>query len=378
MDNDIIKIPTFKSGNFIISKKYKESEISGLLYGINILYKTVADLPILPDWASQLEVELVKRSIFGTAAIEGNPLNEEEVGKIISGPDKKDDIAKKAEQEIKNLKEVYDFIKTIVPSESPVDLTEQEIAKIHFMMTKNVSYELNEPGKYRNQKVQVGDKDHGGVYTPPKCLPDIKKLMEEFTIWINTENFKRQDPVVRAALAHYHLGLIHPFGNGNGRTARAIEGILLRSANIKYVPTMLSNYYYKKLDDYFWAFSLSRKNNDHDVTPFIKFVLDGVIDSLNEIKDRMIFYLRSLVIRDYSAFLKKNKVITQRQHDLITLMLEDHKSFTLNDLMNNPPFNLLYRDVSERTARRDIKKLLELELLDDQGGRYALNIQTIG
>ncbi|MFA7465761.1 MAG: hypothetical protein WCY54_11985, partial [Syntrophales bacterium] len=86
MDNDIIKIPTFKSGNFIISKKYKESEISGLLYGINILYKTVADLPILPDWASQLEVELVKRSIFGTAAIEGNPLNEEEVGKIISGP----------------------------------------------------------------------------------------------------------------------------------------------------------------------------------------------------------------------------------------------------------------------------------------------------
>lgn len=378
MDNDIIKIPTFKSGNFIISKKYKESEISGLLYGINILYKTVADLPILPDWASQLEVELVKRSIFGTAAIEGNPLNEEEVGKIISGPDKKDDIAKKAEQEIKNLKEVYDFIKTIVPSESPVDLTEQEIAKIHFMMTKNVSYELNEPGKYRNQKVQVGDKDHGGVYTPPKCLPDIKKLMEEFTIWINTENFKRQDPVVRAALAHYHLGLIHPFGNGNGRTARAIEGILLRSANIKYVPTMLSNYYYKKLDDYFWAFSLSRKNNDHDVTPFIKFVLDGVIDSLNEIKDRMIFYLRSLVIRDYSAFLKKNKVITQRQHDLITLMLEDHKSFTLNDLMNNPPFNLLYRDVSERTARRDIKKLLKLELLDDQGGRYALNIQTIG
>jgi len=141
---------------------------------------------------------------------------------------------------------------------------------------------------------------------------------------------------------------------------------------------MLSNYYYKKLDDYFWAFSLSRKNNDHDVTPFIKFVLDGVIDSLNEIKDRMIFYLRSLVIRDYSAFLKKNKVITQRQHDLITLMLEDHKSFTLNDLMNNPPFNLLYRDVSERTARRDIKKLLKLELLDDQGGRYALNIQTIG
>jgi len=305
-------------------------------------------------------------------------LNEDEVGKIISEADRKKDITKKAEQEIKNLKEVYDFMKTIAPAQSAVDLTEQEIAKIHFMMTKNVNYPLNEPGKYRNQKVQVGDKDHGGVYTPPKCLPDIKKLMEEFIRWINNENLKRQDPLIRAALTHFHLGLIHPFGNGNGRTARAIEGILLRESNIKYVPTMLSNYYYGKLDDYFRAFSLARKSKDHDVTAFIKFVLDGVIDSLNEIKDRIIYYLRSLVIRDYSVFLKHNKVITQRQHDLIMIMLENYKSLTLNDLMNNPPFNLLYRDVSERTARRDIKKLLKLELLHDQGGRYELNTQTIG
>ena len=379
MDNNIIiKVSTFKSGNFVFSRKYNDSELIGILYGIRVLYKTVADLPILPDWSSQLEVDIIRRSIFGTAAIEGNPLNEDEVGKIISETDEKKEPARKAEQEIKNIKAVYDFIKTLEPAGPAVDISEKEVAKIHSLMTNNVSYTLNEPGKYRNQKVQIGDKDHGGVYTPPKCLPDIEKLMKEFIRWINSESMKGQDPLIRAALAHYHLGIIHPFGNGNGRTARAVEGMLLRLSNIKYVPTMLSNYYYRKVDDYFWAFSLARKNKDCDLTVFVKFVLEGVIDSLTEIKDRMIFHLRSLVIRDYSAFLKRNKAITQRQHDLMIMMLENYRPFTLNDLMNNPPFNVLYRNRSERTARRDIKKLLELNLIIDKEGRCELNIQTIG
>lgn len=379
MDNSmIIKVPTFKSGNFIFSRKYNESELSGLLYGIRVLYKTVADLPILPEWSSQLEIDIIRRSIFGTAAIEGNPLNEDEVGKIISETDEKKDTARKAEQEIRNLKTVYTFIKGLEPAGFAVDLSEEKIAKIHFLITSNVNYTLNEPGKYRNQKVQVGDKDHGGVYTPPKCLPDIQKLMKEFIHWINSESIKGQDPLIRAALTHYYLGLMHPFGNGNGRTARAVEAMILRLSNIKYIPTMLSNYYYRKMDDYLWAFSLARKNKENDLTVFIKFILEGVIDSLNEIKDRMIFHIRSLVMRDYSAFLKQGKVITQRQHDLMIMMLENYRSFTLHDLMNNPPFNVLYRTTSERTARRDIKKLLELNLIIDQEGRYELNLQTIG
>ncbi len=379
MDNDfILKVPTFKSGNFVFSGKYDESDLSGLLYGIDVLYKTVSDLPILPDWSSQLEVDIIRRSIFGTAALEGNPLKEDEVGKIISETDGKKESYKRAEQEIKNLKNVYDYIRGFEPAEAVVDLGEQDIAKIHFLVTSHIAYPLNEPGKYRNQKVQVGDKDHGGTYTPPKCLPDIKKLMGEFIHWINDEDMKRRNSLVRAALTHYHLGLIHPFGDGNGRTARAVEGMLLRRSNIKYVPTMLSNYYYKKMDDYFWAFSLARKNKDYDLTAFVRFVLEGVVDSLNEIKDRVIFHLRTLLIRDYSAFLRRGKLITQRQHDLIAMLLDNYQSFSLHDLMNKSPFNVLYRDISERTARRDIKRLQSLNLIVDQDGRYKLNIQTIG
>ncbi|MGP8003798.1 MAG: Fic family protein, partial [Smithella sp.] len=100
---------TFKSGNFIFSSKYDEVGLQNILVMAKILYSTISDLPILPEWSTYLEKELIRRSIFSTAAIEGSPLKEEEVGKIIDQKDNepkegKDNIAK---QTIINLEQVY-------------------------------------------------------------------------------------------------------------------------------------------------------------------------------------------------------------------------------------------------------------------------------
>jgi Fic family protein len=95
------------------------------------------------------------------------------------------------------------------------------------------------PGQYRNHIVKVGNADHGNVYTPPKCLADIENLMREFLEWINSDSITSLNPILRAGLAHYNMGLIHPFGDGNGRTARLIEALLMKSSGIRYVPIML-------------------------------------------------------------------------------------------------------------------------------------------
>jgi Fic family protein len=187
-------------------------------------------------------------------------------------------------------------------------------------------------------------------------------------------------PYFRAALAHYHLGLIHPFSDGNGRVARIIEALLLRLSGQKYVPTMLSNYYYRNMDEYFRAFSITRKDKESDVSPFIKFVLKGVIDSLEEIKNRITYFIRRLALRDHFAALQREKAIIQRQHDLLTLLLQlqDAKPFSLQDLFNTPSINTLYRNVSERTARRDLKKLMEMNLLTCVNDQYTLNLEALG
>ncbi|HPA15452.1 MAG TPA: Fic family protein [Desulfobacterales bacterium] len=375
----VIKVSIFKSGFFTFSSKFSLRELQALRVEARVLYDTIKDLPILPEIASQLEQDLIRRSIFSTAAIEGNPLSEEKVSNVLE--EKNVNIYKKqenAEIEIKNLEKAYKIIKAIKPTGNKPIINESLIKFIHKKITLNVRDEYNNPGNYRNHIVKVGDKNHGGVYTPPKCLEDIRTLMKNYTKWINSDDVLKLDPpIIRAALAHYFLGLIHPFGNGNGRTARIIEAYILQNEGIKFVPTMLSNYYYKNMDDYFWAFSNTIKSKDNNVTPFLKFVLKGFIESLKEIKERIVYFIRIFSLRDYYAHLKKKKRITQRQHDLMLLLLNYHKPFSLKDLFDQSPLMVLYRRVSERTAFRDLKKLQELNLLTVEGKKYRLNIRAL-
>ena len=79
MDNMLVKkIEIPRWGNFYFSRKYTHEKIYNLLIEAQTLYLTINELPILPNLFSELEEDLMRRSIFGTAAIEGNPLSEEE------------------------------------------------------------------------------------------------------------------------------------------------------------------------------------------------------------------------------------------------------------------------------------------------------------
>lgn len=374
----IKKLDTFKSGPFIFSLNYNKEQLISQLAEAKVLYTTVAEIPILPDLASRLEEELIKKSIFGTAAIEGNPLTEEKVNKVLSQEEIKGKM-ERAEKQIRNLKEAYQIIKNIKPSPQPMLLEESLIKELHNIITKDCEGPDNSPGQYRNHIVKVGNEEHGGIYTPPKIFEDIQNLMKHFIEWINSKEVLEEDVAIRGALAHYHFALIHPFGNGNGRTARAIEAILLKSAGIRFVPHMLSNFYYRNIDDYFWAFSRSERNDANNITPFIEFFLKGLISSLEEIKSNIFFWIRKFTLRDYYIYLRKSKKITQRQLDFLILLLDSREEFTLKDLSEKEKFTIIYRKVSERTARRDLKLLEGIRLIQvSQNGNFFLNDKILG
>lgn len=375
--NMVKKVETFKSGPFAFSLNYNMEKLKGSLVKAKVLYHTIADIPILPNLAARLEEELIKKSIFGTAAIEGNLLSQEQVDKVLSEEEKKGKV-ERAEKQIRNLKAAYIMIKHFTPSRDSFVLEEKLIKELHKIITEDCEGPENSPGQYRNQIAKVGDKDHGGVYTPPKIFDDIKNLMEYFVDWMNSPELIKEDPAIRIALAHYYLALIHPFGNGNGRTARAIEAILLKSAGIKFVPHMLSNFYYRNIDDYFLAFSLSEHNDTYDITPFLEFFLKGLTLSLEEIQTKIFWWIRKFTLRDYYTYLKRNKDITQRQFDLLILLLEYREKFSLKDLFEKDKFRVIYRKVSERTARRDLKILQDRKLISlDEKGSYSLNYHAL-
>ncbi len=367
-------VKTFKSGPFIFSLKHDRVRLGEDLIRTKVQFLTIREIPILPNLASQIEDDLIRKSIFGTAAIEGNPLSEEAVKRILT-EEEKEKATQKAERQIQNLKRAYVFIRETAQSETPFLVEESLIKKLHALITESSEEEQNTPGQYRNHSVKVGDEDHGGIYKPPKVLADIKNLMTEFISWINSPEIASEDPVIRAACAHYYFALIHPFGDGNGRTARALEAIILRSAGFRFVYNMLSDFYYKRIDDYFWAFSLSERSKEGVITPFLEFILKGLLQSLEEIRLRIFSLIREFTLKDYYAFLQKNKTITQRQYDLVNVLIKTRKQFALKDLFDDDQLKIIYRNVTERTARRDLKNLIRQGALniDPESAKYFLN-----
>ena len=371
------KILTFKSGNFVLSHNYNQAQIQPFEIEFRLLYESLKELPILPSQAQDFEQELTRRSIFSTAAIEGNPLKEEEVAEIINNPIDEEHLeAKKIE--IKNLHKAYNEITTITP-ESQFNLSESFIKNIHQVVANKLHYDSCVPGYYRNHVVKIGDKEHGGVATPPMCLKDIQNLMREYIKWVNSEPINELSAIIKSSLAHYHLALIHPFADGNGRTARLVEASLLRASGVKYLPSMLSNYYYREIDNYFLSFSQCRKSKTNDITPFIQFVLTGAIESLNEVKSRITSYIREAALKEYFKSLKYSKIITKRQIELLNLLLDapENKTVTINSIQRELPYRTLYATVSDRTARRDLTKLNELKLITSSGNRFQLDRQIL-
>jgi len=269
---EIHKVLTFKSGNIVFSRRYDHAKIETELKVFHACYNIIASLPVLPHFAAFLDEDLIRKSIFSTAALEGNPLDEEAVGALLA-KEGTTAAANDFEQEILNLQAAHDKFILTAQDTKPFLLSEILIKDVHAAITIGVNDAAISPGLYRNTPVQVGNPEHGGTYVPPKILEDIKTLMAAFVDWINGEALLRTDPVIRAALAHYHLAKIHPFRDGNGRTARMIEAMTLAAAGYRYIPSTLWNSYYLDIHDYYIAFSRAEKSPEDSVQPFMDFYL---------------------------------------------------------------------------------------------------------
>jgi len=154
--------------------------------------------------------------IFHSAGIEGNRLTLQETALVlkegidISGKPLKDSI------EVKNLGMAFDYLYELSQHSTP--LTETDIKQIHKLVIGDDA-NLN-PGDYRNIGVIISGSEH----KPPEPFEVPMKMME-LVEWVN-EN-KDQSPIIVATIAHHEFVKIHPFKDGNGRTARIILNLLL-------------------------------------------------------------------------------------------------------------------------------------------------------
>jgi len=321
----------------------------------------IREIPVLPEWRERIrKIELV-RAIHGTLAIEGANVNIEKVQKVVD--ERKGDTHQNisAEQEVINILNAHEFIVSWVINNKDKEISPSVISQLHTEITRDADYYLNIPGQYRNQPVSFGRPIRESEL---KSKFEVEEAVNVLVRFINEEgkDYLESLPIIKALYSHYLITLIHPFIDGNGRVARALEALVLHRLGgfEPYFFPITADFYYKNRIEYF---KLLREADDSgNLIPFIIFAMTGLLENLKRIKKDLLDKITESMIMDYIGELLKNKKILKRHYSLIELAFPLGKQ-NMSEFWHNPSIKVLYNHVSESTRKRDIRRLLTHGLL---------------
>ncbi len=376
-----------KSHPFIsFEKRWKITEEAWFKLGQSkSLIQSISNIPLMPLYRSKIySVNLIKGAL-ATTAIEGNTLSEEEITSIHEG--KSLSISKQyMEIEVKNVLTALNQLRDdIVKSDKAQLLSPDLIKEFHRMIGKDLGDNFEAiPGEFRNNNVTVGH-----VYKAPDHH-EVEYLIESFCEWSKSEfhymkgqNFSTA--VIQAIVSHIYIAWIHPFGDGNGRTARLLEFYLLLRAGVPDIAThILSNFYNSTRNEYYRRLGETSKTNG-DLTDFINYALQGFKDGLQEVfnivnKNQIELAWRNYVNDSFRSSFNSGKtdLVNKRRLSLILSMVIEME-YTMNELVEiNDAIRLQYSSKSKRTLLRDLDALLEMKLIfKTENEKYIANSKIL-
>ncbi len=269
----------------------------------------IMSAPYIPNWEVSLRKEAILRSAHSSTAIEGNKLTMAEVSALADG---RDIMAKRKDKE-----EVLNYIETLdkIPdfgSRDPFTLT--DLLEIHKFLTKNTLDDHKDEGILRNRQNYVVNGYGEIVFMPPQT-DEVPTLIEDFIKWFNSLELNEIDPVIIAGLAHYELVRIHPFIDGNGRTARIMATLVLykRGFDLKRF-FVLDDYYDQDRPSYYAALK-SVDQDTLDLTGWLEYFTEGVAVSIKAVKEKVLRLNKSFKLLEEKgqiAFDDKQMAIIER------------------------------------------------------------------
>lgn len=331
--------------------------------------KFIRGVPLSPAIRERLDRLNIMRAVRGTTGIEGTELAEEEVGRILEAPPERPVLpASRArdEREARNAATVMEFVARTIGADPARPLTEELVCELHRLTTGGIDYPHNEPGVYRSHAVRVGD------YVPPRDAASVRRLMAAFVDWLNTPPVTGWHPVVRAIAAHFYFVSIHPFGDGNGRTARAVESWLLYQTGVNVLGFhSLANFYYRNRPEYIQHLSRCQTENGKDLTPFIRFAAAGLVEELETVRGEVLAAITHIAFRDHSRSTIQsgsglNASVRARLAAFMDELAEPVDEAGL--LARRGPLAHVWTGVSRKTLTRDLARLEGLGLIVREDG----------
>ena len=230
------------------------------------------------------------KTIQGSLAIEGNTLTLDQITAILDG---KPVIAPINEvQEIRNAIKAYELLEELNPNNM------QDLLKAHLTMEVGL---IDDAGHFRSKGVGVASGEEIIHYAPP--AERVPQLMKELFEWlIGTE----EHPLIKSCIFHYEFEFIHPFSDGNGRTGRLWQTLILANWRPVFKNLPIENIVYKYRKEYYKAIAIS--GGKDGCTPFIEFIL-GVIDETLALENSIPHSTRDKIIEQ----LRNNPNITRSE-----------------------------------------------------------------
>ena len=324
-----------------------------LLTDAKAAVQSLKTVPFQKDWVQKLQYVQLKREVAGTSRIEGADFTENELDAALN--ESTEDLFTRSQKQARAAKNTYEWIAQL-DDEFPIN--ESLIFDVHRRIVTGADDDHCPPGVLRmeDKYVTFGAPSHRGAEGGAECKAMFKNLVQAVQ-----HEFKGHDLLIQALALHYHLAAIHPFLDGNGRTARALEALVLQRVGLRDSAFIaMSNYYYDEKIDYLKVLTQTRAGG-HDLTPFLTFGLRGITKQckrlFNEINKNVSKALyRNLMFNLFSRLqTTRKRVIARRQIEILKIMLdcETIEWFALieqtrnvyNSLKN--PLLALVRDVNQ-------------------------------
>ncbi len=288
--------------NFSITPKLATS-----LMRIEAARQAVQDLPITPSVLATLRETARLYSTHYSTMIEGNRLTQEQVSKII---EQKEHFAGRERDE----KEVLGYYAALERVEQfaalHISVSELHIQTLHGLVMAE-GRKKAKPTPYRDgQNVIRDSRSRTIVYMPPEAQ-DVPSLMKAMISWVASSGANLLPCPIRAGIAHYQFATIHPYYDGNGRTARLFTTLILHLGgyDLKGLYS-LEEYYARNLGGYYEALTIGPSHNYYegrakaDITKWVEYFCEGAADSFESVRRRAQDAARTGA-RDHSSGLRR-------------------------------------------------------------------------
>jgi len=345
----------------------------------------ISRVPLRPATAAALHQLYLAKGAAATTAIEGNTLSEADVLKAVEGtlvvPPSKEYL----KQEVENIIAACNGISKQVAEGTLPKLSAKLLCDYNRQVLEKLPAKDNmKSGELRTHSVLVGNVYRGAP------AEDCPYLIDRLCDWLNGPDFQSPEgspvgmdtvyAILRSVAAHLYLAWIHPFGDGNGRTARLLEFHVLLAAGVPSPAAHLfSNHYNQTRSEYYRLLDYASKSGG-DILPFISYAVRGFVDGLREQLETIWMQQWDVVWRNFvhERFRNQDSPSHARQRHLALDLgdrgdwIEVGKAAELT-----PRLAKAYAGKTSKTVQRDLNALVDMGLILREGRKVRARREVI-